>query len=525
MKTQSDLFEAVLAGDLDLVVECVTAGSNPNQTAEDGYTPLCIAIRNGEIDVACYLISHTHVLVKKADTRLASRLVAAWVLLFIGRTQLFVDNMIANSLLNIIGAGLHLVMFYISLNYMLPSFDITVMSALNIHNYTVYSVLRTSLFSGCVASLVQYAVPYGLGQDLHTSKSGVSGTNLTSEGFRAFELILRYGGNIEPVALRLLASGLTFDDTNNSHEFAMLRGPAGLMWRWAAVHGHLKVVIALQELGIDVDIDSGIALGIACHNLDRNLCEHLVNSGAASNLQANGGDPPIVQCAIGARDVLQRKPQHEIDAIFIVKTLIAKNADIIQPGHRGRTALSICCTLSVLKGLAYYLLECAADPEIADEDGNTPLHHAAAIGALSLVQLLLAHGANPSHRDTKGKLPAHKAARDGTCVETLKILLPAAATTNTATQLDRDTMLFEAISYGSLEMLNYLLNELGANPEAEVVSGSCVLFMAMDKPRNAEEAVTIMLQKGKTGFQLLDRAKQHCIISWLDTDRIHSLIE
>ena len=220
-----------------------------------------------------------------------------------------------------------------------------------------------------------------------------------------------------------------------------------------------------------------------------------MNSGAAVTLQPKSGDPPIIEYVNGARDVMQRKAHHELDAFSVFNTLLDNSADINQDGRGGRTALSICCSCSGLEGHAQYLLKHAADPHIADESGDTPLHNAAIVGALSLVELLIAYGASSSRRNNKGKLPANRAAYNGTSVETLKILVQG----SNATQLDRDTMLAEASRYGFLEMLQYLI-KVDANPNTEIEDDSCALSKVMDRNRQAEEPVAMLFQKTRADF-------------------------
>ena len=40
-------------------------------------------------------------------------------------------------------------------------------------------------------------------------------------------------------------------------------------------------------------------------------------------------------------------------------------------------------------------------------DGSTALHLASAVGAISLIELMLLNGANPDIRDFEGRLPIH----------------------------------------------------------------------------------------------------------------------
>ena len=51
------------------------------------------------------------------------------------------------------------------------------------------------------------------------------------------------------------------------------------------------------------------------------------------------------------------------------------------------------------------LLGAGADPTVQTEEGETPLHRAAAYGTGEAVTILLEVGADPKARDNDGKLP------------------------------------------------------------------------------------------------------------------------
>jgi len=55
------------------------------------------------------------------------------------------------------------------------------------------------------------------------------------------------------------------------------------------------------------------------------------------------------------------------------------------------------------------LLTEGADPNIANNNGETPLHVAAIKGTVSVIRLLLAAGADPSRIDKQGKTPKEEA--------------------------------------------------------------------------------------------------------------------
>jgi len=58
------------------------------------------------------------------------------------------------------------------------------------------------------------------------------------------------------------------------------------------------------------------------------------------------------------------------------------------------------------------LLKYGANPDVADEDGNTPLHFAAIRGTKDVAVFLLKLGANPYARNAQGNIPVEEVTRD-----------------------------------------------------------------------------------------------------------------
>lgn len=80
----------------------------------------------------------------------------------------------------------------------------------------------------------------------------------------------------------------------------------------------------------------------------------------------------------------------------MVETLLGYGADVhVHGGDIGETALHIAA--SFLKGTecALMLLKSGANPNVKQFDGQTPLHFAARIGSVEMIQLILDHGGNP----------------------------------------------------------------------------------------------------------------------------------
>jgi FOG: Ankyrin repeat len=54
---------------------------------------------------------------------------------------------------------------------------------------------------------------------------------------------------------------------------------------------------------------------------------------------------------------------------------------------------------------------CGVDPNIQDNDGNTPLHRAVIRSRREIIKLLLEHGADPNIQNNYGGTPLHYAAK------------------------------------------------------------------------------------------------------------------
>ena len=59
------------------------------------------------------------------------------------------------------------------------------------------------------------------------------------------------------------------------------------------------------------------------------------------------------------------------------------------------------------------MLESGANPDPADNSGDTPLHIAASLGQTEVVQALLDAGADPNARSTEGRTPLNGATLAG----------------------------------------------------------------------------------------------------------------
>lgn len=100
----------------------------------------------------------------------------------------------------------------------------------------------------------------------------------------------------------------------------------------------------------------------------------------------------------------------------------------------GFTALGLCCFFNQ-KEVANFLLQKGADPNIASSNDFkvAPLHSAAAISQIELVDILLGNGAKINAKQSSGVTALHSAAHNG-ATEIVKLLLQNGADENAKTE-------------------------------------------------------------------------------------------
>ncbi len=155
-------------------------------------------------------------------------------------------------------------------------------------------------------------------------------------------------GNPE-VVKQLIAHGANVNATDSR------KGQTALMW--AAAEGHSSVV------------------------------DLLIQNGATVNAQSKGGFNALVFAAV------------KNDAKS-VQSLLAAGADPNYALPDGTKVLLVATSYKSSKA-AGALVEGGADPNVADRGGNTPLHTAAQLGSVELIQKLLAKGAHVDARTAK----------------------------------------------------------------------------------------------------------------------------
>ncbi len=198
------------------------------------------------------------------------------------------------------------------------------------------------------------------------------------------------------------------------------------------------------------------------------IVELLLEHNADPNVTDEEGNTPLMLAAsrghVGGREWLCIGQEY----VETIRLLLKHGATADQKGSRGRTALHDAATYgyhTIVDGL----LQHNADPNVTDEDGNTPLMFAAGTPyafnkhsrLVKTVEVLLSHGAKLEQKNNEGRTSLHWAAEMGHH-STVEVLLQHNADPN-VTDKERNSPLISAAKKGHVEIVRMLLSH-GALP-------------------------------------------------------------
>jgi hypothetical protein len=121
------------------------------------------------------------------------------------------------------------------------------------------------------------------------------------------------------------------------------------------------------------------------------------------------------------------------------------------------------------------LLQQPRDPNVTDDSGDMPLHHAARGGHLEPIRLLLEAGADINSKGHVGKMPIHVAASQGHA-DAVRLLVDRSAQKDQPDNNGATPALY-AVSRGHLEILQFLA-EVGADIDHAMDQGATALWLA-----------------------------------------------
>ncbi|KAL5491465.1 hypothetical protein EMCRGX_G016755 [Ephydatia muelleri] len=150
------------------------------------------------------------------------------------------------------------------------------------------------------------------------------------------------------------------------------------------------------------------------------------------------------------------------------------------PGQWGRLPLHDACGKNGNLAMVKYLVEKhGCDPSGKDDDGNTPLDLAAALGSLdTLIYLIEERKCSPGCPGRWGRSPLHNACGRNGNIAMVKYLVEKHGCDPSGKDDDGDTPLSIAAFYASLDILMYLIEERKCTPQCLGKGGSTLLHNA-----------------------------------------------
>jgi cytohesin len=257
----------------------------------------------------------------------------------------------------------------------------------------------------------------------------------------------------------------------------------------AALRGRKDMVELLIANGANMNARSGSMKWTPLHEAARKdnkeIAELLIAKGADVNAKSEYGNTPLDRAIQFKRtetaDLLRKhggKTEKELEAeqsihdaarlgiTEAIKLHLAKGADVNAKDQNGKTPLHHAAWQGYAhKEVTELLIANGADVNVKDGGGDTPLHYAALKGHKEIVELLIAKGADVNAKGDGESTPLHYAAFNGH-KEMFELLIASGADVN-AMDKEGKTPLDWAIKYKHTEIAD-LLRKHGGKTSAEL---------------------------------------------------------
>ncbi|CEJ86403.1 hypothetical protein VHEMI04095 [[Torrubiella] hemipterigena] len=285
------------------------------------------------------------------------------------------------------------------------------------HATTVYALLhsgadpgricgrkRTALHRACLRENIEIV------KQLVSSPKDIAVNALDARFYDMTALMLAVDLDLEDmVKLLLMRQDIDVSMVRPSH----MRQNALLM---AVSFGQCNIVdVLLSDGRVSVesqDASRHSALTLACYDDLADMAALLLKHGASMDAKDIHGGPPLLRAVDG-------------NGLECVRVLIDRGADVNFKDFHGRGILHGCAINSRATILRHLLQNVKGlDPNIQDDNGNTPLHDAVATDSEAVARVLLDHGARTDIKANNGRTPL-RAARDADHVGLFELLSAA----------------------------------------------------------------------------------------------------
>ena len=189
---------------------------------------------------------------------------------------------------------------------------------------------------------------------------------------------------------------------------------------YACKRGNLKIICALLKRGANpnaVHVSTGTPLHYACKTGNLHLVQTLIGAGADHSIKRSDGNTPLHDAVEGGffhcvDSLVNYNPSPGVRLPIIHGILFSRTTPINIGNRCGKRVLHIACMKGSLN-MVEKLLDADANPNVLDDDANTPLHNACQGGFVHIVDRLIRKGASCTAKNKLGYIPLHYACSKG----------------------------------------------------------------------------------------------------------------
>ncbi|KAJ8683925.1 hypothetical protein QAD02_019717 [Eretmocerus hayati] len=406
---RTPLYCAVALNDIRIVEQLLMKGASICQTMTEQETPLTLAMRNKQYDIADLILS----MYNFQNINPMNQIEITHFLIACERNQqnaikMFVESGVSvnsfarhNSNMNFCG--------YTPLHFAVQNFSLKVVEYL-LHKCAILTARNSlGLTPLCLAYKIKgenipsqnrAIIDLIIDTILSSQRMQLNVTDDESREISYFHIACSRDNPI--VAANFLKSGMNINRSVSSHS-AIYGGFTAL--HFAVYNSCIQVVDFLLNQGANINVktkEGWTALTLAITYNNERIVELLLNGGADTNFHHTDGLTPL-QYAF-------KMPRRNYNILHLLLSHDSKTVN--HTDHDGLSHFHIACALGKLDAIRDYLKSGASiNDKVSSENKNfagfSPLHFAVAFAKKNVVRLLLQHGAKVNDKGGQNVTPLH----------------------------------------------------------------------------------------------------------------------